>query len=154
MFFRPRLCHPFPMAKPASSPADQAEEFARRYELELDQYVALRMEELGIPEHPHGAPEFGGDGQWRAFITRDRVGGRITIGITVNSGCLNPELLQGMSGEEVFAKARLRDRIDAIIAHECEEDRSGIHEGALRAAPQTELPISDEARRILRSMPR
>jgi hypothetical protein len=50
--------------------------------------------------------------------------------------------------------ARLRDRIDAIIAHEWEEDRLGSHEAALKAAPRTELPVSDGARRILRALGR
>jgi hypothetical protein len=40
--------------------------------------------------------------------------------------------LKGKPGARVFAKATLRDRIDAIIAHEYEEDRLGSHEVALR----------------------
>ena len=142
------------MDKPPPDFADHAEDFAHRYERELDQYAAIRMQELGIPKHLHGAPYFGGDGQWRAFIAHDRVGGRITTGITVNSGCLNPELLKGMPGSRIFAKARLKDRIDAIIAHEYEEDRTGSHKEALKASPKTELPITDGARRILKAMSR
>ena len=107
-----------------------------------------------IPERLHGAPDFDGDGRWRAFIAHDRVGGRITTGITVNSGCLNPELLKGLPGRRTFAKARLRDRIDAIIAHEYEEDRTGSHAGALKAGPKTELPVTEGARRILKAMSR
>ena len=124
---------------PPPDPADHAADFSRRYELPLDQYCAIRMQELGIPGHLHGAPDFGGDGRWRAFIARGRSGGNITSGITLNSG---------------FAGARLRDRIDAIIAHEYEEDRLGSHEAALKHAPRTELLISDGARRILRAMGR
>jgi hypothetical protein len=140
--------------KPPADPADHAEDFAHRYEFPLDQYCAIRMQELGIPEHLQGAPDFGGDGRWRAFIAHDRVGGRITTGITVNSGCLNPQLLKGFPGARVFAKSRLRDRIDAIIAHEYEEDRLGTHELSLKHASKTELLISDGARRILRAMAR
>ena len=51
-------------------------------------------------------------------------------------------------------KARLRDRIDSIIAHEYEESRYGTHADALKAAAKTELPITDEARRICRAMAR
>ena len=65
---------------------------------------------------------------------------------------LNPELLKGENGGRIWPKVRLRDRIDAVIAHEYEEDRLGSHEGALRAAPETELPVSEEARRILKAM--
>ena len=143
---------PMPDAPPPD-PADHAEEFAHRWADRLDEYCALRMEELGIPDHLHGAPDLDGDGKWRAFIAHDRVGGRITTGITVNSGVLNPKLLTG-KGSRVWERARPRHRIDAIIAHEFEEDRTGTHEGALKAAPRTELPITDGARRILKAMGR
>lgn len=111
------------------------------------------MQELGIPEHLQGATDFDGDGRWKAFIARERVGGNITDGISVNSGVLNPELLKG-KGSRVWPKGRLRDRIDAVIAHEYEEDRLGSHEAALKAASKTALPVSDGARRILRAMGR
>jgi hypothetical protein len=137
-----------------ADPADHAEDFAHRYESPLDQYCAVRMQELGIPSNLHGAPDFETDGKWRAFIAHNRTGGRLTTGITVNSGCLNPELLKGQKGVRVFAKAKLRDRIDAIIAHEYEEDRLGSHEASLKHAMKTELPIMDGARRILKAMGR
>jgi hypothetical protein len=139
---------------PPTDPADHAEDFARRYQFPLDQYCALRMQELGIPENLFGTADLGGDGRWRAFLARERQGGTLMEGIAVNSGVLNPELLKGKPGVRVFAKARLRDRIDAIIAHEFEEDRLGTHELALKHAMKTELPISDGARRILRAMGR
>lgn len=140
------------MDHPPQNPADHAEDFSLRYDEPLDQYCALRMQELGIPDHLLGAPDFETDGKWRAFLVHERSGGNVTTGITINSGCLNPELLKGNRGSPIFARARLRDRIDAIIAHEYEEDRLGSHEGALKHAPKTELPISDGARRILREM--
>ena len=50
---------------------------------------------------------------------------------------------------------RLKDRIDAIIAHEYEELRAGgNHVEAIKAAAKTELPISDEARRLNRARAR
>jgi hypothetical protein len=50
---------------------------------------------------------------------------------------------------------RLKDRIDAIIAHEYEELRTGgNHARALKAAANTALPISDEARRLNRERAR
>jgi hypothetical protein len=48
----------------------------------------------------------------------------------------------------------LKNRIDVIIAHECEVLRRGSHVEALKAAAKTELPISDEARRLCRAMAR
>jgi hypothetical protein len=65
---------------------------------------------------------------------------------------LNPELLKGKKGGRIWPKARPRDRIDAIIAHEWEESKTTDHVATLKAAPKSELPISDEARRICRAM--
>jgi hypothetical protein len=139
---------------PPPDSADHAEEFAHAWADRLDEYCALRMEEMGIPDDKNGAPDFGGDGRWLTFQPRDRSGGNITTGVVVNSGCLNPELLKGEKGGRIWPKARLRDRIDAIIVHEWEEDRLGSHEAAVKAAPKTDLPVGDGVRRILRAMGR
>lgn len=72
----------------------------------------------------------------------------------MNSGCLNPDLLKGQKGGRVWARSRLRDRIDAIIAHEWAEDRTQDHGSALKAAARTELPVTDGAKRILKAMAR
>ncbi len=46
-----------------------------------------------------------------------------------------------------------RDRLDAAIAHEYEEARrGGNHDEALKYAPETELPIAEGGRHILRAM--
>jgi hypothetical protein len=140
--------------KPPEESAEHAEEFAHRWADRLDEYCAIRMEELGIPKHLHGTRDLEGDGRWTAFIARDRQGGSLLEGIAVNSGCLNPELLNGMKGGRIWPKARLRDRIDAIIAHEYEEDRLGSHEAAIKHGAKTKLPVTDGARKILRAMGR
>lgn len=132
--------------------ADHAQDFAYRWADRLDQYCAIRMEELGIPDEKNGAPDYEGDGSWLTFQPRDRTGGSITSGIVVNSGCLNSELLNSRKGGKTWSNARLRDRIDAIIAHEWEEDQHGSHEAALKAGLKTELPISAGARRILKAI--
>jgi hypothetical protein len=75
--------------------------------------------------------------------------------VVVDSSALNPELFKGKKGGRIYPKMRLRDRTDAIIAHEYEELRhEGSHAAALKAAPKTKLPISDEARRLCRAMAR
>ncbi len=140
--------------KPPEDPADHAVDFARRWAGLLEAYCTLRMQELGIPEHSLGTRDLGGDGRWTTFIVRERQGGNLWEGIAVNSGCLNPSLLKGEPGARVFARARLRDRIDAIIAHEYEEDRLGTHAAALKHGWKTELPIRAEAKRILKAMAR
>ncbi len=52
----------------------------------------------------------------------------------------------------VWAKARLLDRIDAIIAHEDAESLTGDHDIAEATAPDTTLPITEGARHILRAI--
>ncbi len=87
-------------------------------------------------------------------MAEEREGGHITTGITVNSGCLNPDLLKGQKGGRIGSKARLRDRIDAVVAHEWEESKTVDHVAALKAAAKTDLPVSEGARRILKAMAR
>jgi hypothetical protein len=45
-----------------ANPADHAEDFAHRWREKLEEYRALRMEELGIPDHMNGEPDYDGDG--------------------------------------------------------------------------------------------
>ncbi len=52
----------------------------------------------------------------------------------------------------VWAKSRLRDRIDAVIAHEDAENLTGDHDFAEAMAPNTTLPITDGTRHILRAI--
>ena len=76
------------------------------------------------------------------FQSRGRRGGENTTGVVVDSGVLNPDLLKGKKGGRTWPKMRLKDRIDAIIAHEYEELRAGDkHAVALKAAATTKLPI-------------
>ena len=112
------------------------------------------MDELGIPEGKNGEEDPNCPGTWRAFVAEERTGGFTSRGITVNSGVLNPELLKGNKGGRIWPKARLRDRIDAVIAHEWAEDKALDHDTALKAAARTELPVTDGARRILKAMAR
>jgi len=42
--------------------------------------------------------------------------------------------------------------MDAVIAHEQEEARGTPHEEVVERAPDTTLPIGDNARRILRTI--
>ena len=113
------------------------------------------MEDLGIHRDQIGQPNYDGDGRWQVLDPHGRKGGANTTGVVVDSGVLNPNLLEGRKGGRIWPRARLRDRIDAIIAHEYEELRHhGSHVAALRAAAKTPLPISDEARRSCRAMAR
>src|SRR5947209_11327476 len=112
------------------------------------------MAELGIPDERNGEQDPHRTQSWRAFVPEERTGGCASRGITVNSGVLNPELLKGKKGGRIWPRARLRDRIDAIIAHEWAEDRTSDHDEALKEAAKTELPVSGGAKRILKAMAR
>ena len=59
------------------------------------------------------------------FIPSERSGGGDDPAgrLTVNSGVFNPELLGTLPGSKEWERGRLRDRIDATIAHEHEEAR-------------------------------
>jgi hypothetical protein len=138
-----------------ADPGLHAQQIAQEWEDVGESYVRRRMRELGIPEAQIGQPTYGGDGKRRAFDPKGREGGANTTGAAVDSGVLNPDLLNGKRGGRIWPKMRLKDRIDASIAHEYEELRAaGKHADALKAAPKTALPISDEARRLNRARAR
>jgi len=138
-------------------PADlglHASQVAREWEHVGESYVRRRNRELGIPDHMNGEPDYAGDGRWRAFDPYTKTGGSNTTGVVINSGVLNPELLKGQKGGRIWPRMRLKERIDAIIAHEYEELKSPSHAEALKAAAKTELPIRDQARRLNRARAR
>jgi hypothetical protein len=113
-------------------PADSAEHavrVAREWRDVAETYARRRMREPGIPEEKIGASDPYRGKPWHTFDPDGTVGGNITTGITVNSGVLNPELLKGKKGGKLWVGARLRDRIDAVIAHEFEEDRQHARGG-------------------------
>ena len=119
----------------------------------MDYLTGDRMAELGIPTDKIGS-RLPGRGH-ATFVPDERSGGGNDPvgGLTVDSGASHPELLGKMPGNREWANARLRDRVDATIAHEREEARrGGSHVEAIRHAPETDLAISDRARQILRAM--
>jgi hypothetical protein len=139
--------------KPPPDPADHAEDFSHRYAQEMNYLTGDPMTELGIPTNKI---RYRPPGQGHAtLIPSERTGGGNDPagGLTVDSGVFNPELLGTLPGNKQWAKGRLRDRLDAAIAHENEDARrGGDHVEALNHAPDTELPISRGGRHILRAM--
>jgi hypothetical protein len=138
-----------------ADPGLHASQIAQEWEDVGESYVRRRMRELGIPQDQIGQTDYGGDGRWRAFNPRGRGGGEITTGVVVDSGVLNPDLLKGEKSRRIWPRMRLKDRIDATIAHEYQELRAeGKHAEALKNAAKTKLPISEEARRLNRARAR
>ncbi len=136
--------------------AEHAKQLAWEWEDVGEAYVQQRMRELGIPEHQIGAPDYDRGGETHAFLPGESVGGSNGTGgrLFVDSGVLNPQLSAaeiGPAASKLWARSRLRDRIDAVIPHEHLEARGSSHDQAVQRAPETELPISDHARRILRA---
>ncbi len=138
--------------------ADHAVQFALEWADRLEVYVEGRMHALDIPENQigHGDPDRGIP--WRVFFPYATTGGSV-MGhrIGVNSGVLNPELLTkpyGPKAAMVWAKSRLRDRIDAVIAHELQEALGLSHAETVRRAADTGLAITEGARGILRTIAR
>ena len=138
-------------------PADKglhAQRVAREWRDVGQSYAERRMKELGIPKPKIGADDPRAGKPWRVFDPDEKTGGSVSTGIVIDSGVLNPDLLKGKKAGRIWPKAHLRDRIDAIIAHEWAEDKTLDHDAALKAAAKTELPVSDGAKRILKAMAR
>ena len=77
------------------------------------------MHALEIPEHQIGHGDREHNIPWRVFFPEGVTGGSVICPrFAVNSGVLNPDLLikpYGREAASVWARARLRDRIDAVI---------------------------------------
>jgi hypothetical protein len=148
-----------------AEPAEHAIQFAQDWYDRLEFHSRRRMRELGIAAHRIGAYDIDFDFRHAAFFPKERTGGANSPGarINLNSGILNPELLAPRPGGEVatlWAKGRLRDRMDAIIAHEdieglrvaAGEETKAAHAVAVAEAPDSPLPIGEGAKRILRAI--
>jgi hypothetical protein len=140
-----------------ADPALHAIEVAREWKDVAESYVQKQMRVLGIEEHRIGAPDYDRGGERHAFLPEDAKGGTNDFAgrIYVDSGALNPRLNAEAIGPEasaLWARSRLRDRIDAVIAHEYEEGGGISHDQVVERVAETALPIGENARRILRSI--
>jgi len=144
-----------PSARQVSAdPGLHATDFSHRYADLINFHVENRMMEFGIDPNRIGSSDIDYGIRHAAFHPQDTIGGSNGAGgrLTVDSGVFNPDLMFGQHAEKVWPKARFRDRLDAIIAHEYEEAKGLSHVAALAHGPDTELPIREGARKLLRSM--
>jgi hypothetical protein len=148
------------MEHPPADPADHAEDFSRRYAEDLEVLAGQAMLDLGIVNDQMGARDPERNREHHVFFPSDRTGGGVSPAgqITLDSGLMNPDLLSVAYDEEsqkTWRRTRIKDRAEAIIAHElAEHEHSGDHELALIAGPETDLTISRSARELLRQMER
>lgn len=137
--------------------AQHARAVAREWDDVGEAFVQKTMRELGIPDHRIGAPDYEQGGVTRAFLSEETRGGTNDLAgrLYVDSGSLNPMLNAdaiGPAAQKLWEKSRLRDRIEAVIAHEDLESRGMLDDEVVQRAPDTNLPIGANARKILRSM--
>jgi hypothetical protein len=142
------------MEKPPPDPGDHAQDFSRRYADWADYLVSQRMLDLDIDASRIGTPDFDHGIQHAAFQPDYRNAGGVSPDgrIVIESGLFNPARMDHLGPEvsRAWGRARWRDRLDAVIAHEFEEHASGSHEGAVERAADAHLPIREGARQLLR----
>jgi hypothetical protein len=154
-FFRRKGMRGAPPSRRPPDPVQHAKAFCREYFPELDYHAAQTMLDLGIPPEKIGDSDMEHGIRHAALHPHGTSGGTVTPDgrIILDSGVMNLDLLPGKAGG-IWARSGLRSRMQAIIAHELTEHLGGSHEAALRSAPDTELPVSDRARQVLRAMAR
>jgi hypothetical protein len=146
-----------PSARPLwHDPAARARDFAMRYAEPMDYHAARRMSELGIPDDQIGRPDPDAGGRWRAFFSHQSDdGGVVGDQINADAGLFDTDLMTRQYGPEIgekWAKDRLRDRLDQIIAHEYAQATGISHEEAVQRAAETPLAIRETARARLRAI--
>lgn len=144
---------------PPDDPADHAEDFSRRYAEDLDLVAGQAMLNLGLPVAQIGARDHDRGSKHHCFFPTDRTGGSVSPAgqITLDSGLMNPELLSRAYDDAAQAarkRTRIRDRAQAILAHELAEHEYADRELALIAAPESRRPLTPTARALLRQMER
>lgn len=139
-------------------PADVAD-FADRFQRPLSQAISNRMRQVGVPDEMIGIEWWGVDPGPFVRYQPPQLGGNIRIGLNGKPGMnVDPAVFDADApklGKLVsWRAASLRDRIDAVIAHEYTEALApnGVdcHIHALRNAENTRLLLSARARQILR----
>jgi hypothetical protein len=139
-------------------PADIAD-FADRYQEPLSRAIGDRMRQIGVPDEMIGVEWWGVDPGPFVRYHPPQLGGNVRVGLNGKPGInVDPAIFDANAPKignlPSWKSARLRDRIDAVVAHEYTEVLApqGVdwHIHALRNAENTPLRVSDKARQILR----
>jgi hypothetical protein len=139
-------------------PPDIAD-FANRYQVSVSRAIGNRMRQVGVPEEMIGVEWWGVDTGPFVRYHPPQLGGNVRLGSSGKPGInVDPAVFDAdapkMGNLLSWRSAKLRDRIDAVIAHEYTEalapPRVDFHLHALKNAENTALKISARARQILR----
>ncbi len=139
-------------------PEDIAE-FADAYQEPLNRVIANRMRQVGVPEEMIGIQWWGIEAGAFVRYQPPQLGGNIRRGTNGRPGInVDPAVFDADAPKvgrlPAWRSASLRQRIDAVIAHEYTEalapESVDFHTHALQNAENTSLQISDQARQILR----
>ncbi len=139
-------------------PPDIAD-FANRYQDSLSRSIGNRMRQVGVPDEMIGVEWYGVDKG--PFVRYDppQLGGNIRVGTNGKPGInVDPAVFDvnapKMGNLSAWQSSSLRDRIDAVSAHEYTEALAprgaDFHIHALANAEQTPLKISARSRQILK----
>ncbi len=150
-------------SRSSNQPSTKVAEFAHEYGNDLKVAIGNRMRQIGVPEKYIGINGAWGveDGpfdlnSYRGGINlRENTRGNTLPGIQVDLGALDPEFPNMAAVSPTWSTASLKDRVDAVIAHEYTEVVSSqpisqAHYDALKNAANTALNITSKARQILR----
>lgn len=114
--------------------------------------VENTMRRLEIPQKNIGIKNFPGS-NGRGFNPFGNTTGGNVLGRGIE---VDPAVLEPIPGRTLWNKAGLTARVEATVAHEWEEFRSRAtslerrHNSALNRGPNTKLPISQQARELLK----
>ncbi len=135
-------------------------DFANRYQDSLSRAIGNRMRRLGVPDAMIGVEWWGVDHGSFVRYQPPQLGGNIRVGLNGNPGInVDPAVFDAdapkMGNLSSWRAGSLRDRIDAVIAHEYTEvplPPNGVdfHIHSVKNAENTSLTISDQARQILK----
>jgi hypothetical protein len=134
-------------------------DFADRDQEPLSRVIGNRMRQVGVPADMVGVEWWGVDPGPFVRYHPPQLGGNIRVRIGGKSGVnVDPAVFDANAPKvgnlPAWRGASLRDRIDAVIAHEYTEalapDGVDCHTHAPKTAENTPLAISDTARQILK----
>jgi hypothetical protein len=139
-------------------PPDVAD-FADRFQAELERAVGNRMRRVGVPPDMIGIRYWGVDAGAFVRYHPPQLGGNIRSGldgrpgINVDAAVLDADAPK-VGSLAAWRAGALKDRVDAVIAHEFTEVTAppggDSHAHAVGTAELTPLAITDRARQILR----